>query len=198
MIRIASGQRILGEMLPGRASLATEYAVDLTTVQRAVFPLLKDGTLCADARRGTFVARAQSQTPAPHTDVALRTVGIVAASPYGSGATQGNDDWTRTVLSAVERVFAQRQIEVHFVNRLRESGDPTPAPDDRHHLQRIVGGRLWQSAGVLEGCRGTFRASRLTNAGELHRRTRRLPAPKLVVWLPGRRQIKVTNARFMG
>jgi DNA-binding LacI/PurR family transcriptional regulator len=46
-----------GVMLPSRRRLATEFGVDLHTVQRAIAPLLEDGTLNAVAGRGTFVSK---------------------------------------------------------------------------------------------------------------------------------------------
>ena len=54
--RVAGGQWPVGAMLPGRRDLARQYAVSLVTLDRAIGPLLADGTLRADDRRGTFVA----------------------------------------------------------------------------------------------------------------------------------------------
>jgi len=44
-------------MLPGRKSLAREYGVALNTLQAAIEPLVAEGILHADPRRGTFVAQ---------------------------------------------------------------------------------------------------------------------------------------------
>lgn len=49
-------------MLPSRRSLAKDYAVDLTTVQRAVARLVADGLLRADEGRGTFAVHAGAET----------------------------------------------------------------------------------------------------------------------------------------
>jgi DNA-binding LacI/PurR family transcriptional regulator len=53
--RIQRGQWSAGAMLPGRRDLAREYGVSSVTVGRAILPLVTDGTLRADDRRGTFI-----------------------------------------------------------------------------------------------------------------------------------------------
>lgn len=54
--RIAGGDWAIGAALPSRRDLAGEYEVALKTVQRAVAPLVADGTLEANPRRGTVLA----------------------------------------------------------------------------------------------------------------------------------------------
>ncbi|MDR3708475.1 MAG: substrate-binding domain-containing protein [Capsulimonadaceae bacterium] len=54
--RLQRSEWAQGEKLPGRARLAKEYGVDLSTLQRAILLLLSEGLLTADSRRGTFVA----------------------------------------------------------------------------------------------------------------------------------------------
>ena len=58
----------MNAMLPSRQSLAREYSVDLSTVQRAVSEMLTDGTLRADSGRGTFVARDLTLEATIHDD----------------------------------------------------------------------------------------------------------------------------------
>jgi len=54
--RIASGQWPVNTLIPDRHSLAKEYNVARTTVERAIARLLADGTLNARRSFGTFVA----------------------------------------------------------------------------------------------------------------------------------------------
>jgi len=55
--KIRSGFWRPGTLLPSRRNLAVQYGVGLITVERAVANLLADGTLEAQDRRGTFVAK---------------------------------------------------------------------------------------------------------------------------------------------
>ncbi|MDR3710346.1 MAG: GntR family transcriptional regulator [Capsulimonadaceae bacterium] len=55
--RIISGEWQLGALIPSRRSLADEYNVELSTIQRAIGSLLEQSVLRADGRRGTFVAK---------------------------------------------------------------------------------------------------------------------------------------------
>jgi len=65
--RIAGGEWSPGVVLPSRRDLAVEYRVAAKTVQRAITPLVDDGTLKANPRRGTAV----SSQPAPPRQEAL-------------------------------------------------------------------------------------------------------------------------------
>ena len=55
--QVEGGRWVVGAMLPSRRDLARQYAVSLVTLDRAIGPLLADGTLRADDRRGTFVLK---------------------------------------------------------------------------------------------------------------------------------------------
>ncbi|MDR3708292.1 MAG: substrate-binding domain-containing protein [Capsulimonadaceae bacterium] len=120
--RVASGEWQLGVMLPGRKSLAGEYHVDLSTIQRAIAALVADGTLRADMRRGTFVganpqehahpvgarpaATASNRTPPEARNV---LVGIIC--PMECDAATGNmtpSPRKAATVRAVEQVVAAR------------------------------------------------------------------------------------------
>jgi len=61
--RIAGGEWSPGVVLPSRRELAAEYNVAVKTVQRAITPLVEDGTLEANPRRGTVVSSRPHLTP---------------------------------------------------------------------------------------------------------------------------------------
>jgi DNA-binding LacI/PurR family transcriptional regulator/DNA-binding transcriptional regulator YhcF (GntR family) len=135
--RLRDGGWTVGTMLPSRQSLAREYGVDLSTVQRAIAALLEEGTLRADSGRGTFVARAlppergeapavpAEPTPAVAALLEGRTLGILCRLPY-------EDFWPRTIIHSLERVFADAGGTSHFVNLWpRAEGDDGADPDRR-------------------------------------------------------------------
>src|SRR5947209_1870349 len=84
--RIRSGQWPAGTMIPGRRELAREFHVSTATLERAILPLLTDGSLRADNRRGTFVG---SAAPSARTPESAREPGHVDAghpsAPLRSG-----------------------------------------------------------------------------------------------------------------
>jgi DNA-binding transcriptional regulator YhcF (GntR family)/DNA-binding LacI/PurR family transcriptional regulator len=59
--QVISGKWQPGQLIPSRLELEQMFETTPVTVQRAVKPLIEDGFLCAEGRRGTFV----SETP-PH------------------------------------------------------------------------------------------------------------------------------------
>lgn len=63
--QVEGGRWPVGAMLPSRRDLARQYAVSLVTLDRAIGPLLADGTLRADDRRGTFVLKLPALPPKP-------------------------------------------------------------------------------------------------------------------------------------
>jgi DNA-binding LacI/PurR family transcriptional regulator len=63
--RIRNGHWTPGGMLPGRKALASEYGVNLETVQRGIKRLVDEGILVVDSRRGTYVSRDQTVTGTP-------------------------------------------------------------------------------------------------------------------------------------
>ena len=114
--RVAGGQWPVGAMLPGRRDLARQYAVSLVTLDRAIGPLLADGTLRADDRRGTFVAsrpaesgdRARTARRAGERPKDAGTVGIVASlgTATSGSNTRSSTSWnTFCPARAVRRSF---------------------------------------------------------------------------------------------
>lgn len=98
--RISSGVIPAGMKLPGRSALAKEYNVALKTVERAVASLLKDGTLRADSRRGTYVTD-QSIRPRPMLDAAPPplVLGMVV------NMIPPRNHWIETIMQAMERIL---------------------------------------------------------------------------------------------
>ncbi len=130
--RISQGVWSVGVRLPSRQRLAREYAVDVSTVQKAIASLLADGTLRADNGRGTFVENAgnpagatESFTTVPVTPIltspdspdAVATVGILAE--FGEPAGY----WQRIILHSLERSVGADNGSTRFFD-LR----PTDAP----------------------------------------------------------------------
>jgi DNA-binding LacI/PurR family transcriptional regulator len=93
-------------MLPSRRDLATTFGVDFNTIQRALSPLVNDGTLRADAGRGTFVAErdacesgvARRSPQAGSSQLINRTVAIVSGTPAQS--FNPSAPWSNTLTSS--------------------------------------------------------------------------------------------------
>lgn len=147
--RIASGDWAPGAAIPGRRHLAKEYNVSPATIERAIVPLLADGTLRADDRRGTFVAETVvpvAQAPvvvpvhrpvrvhhqeAPASGFHLGPVAIVAPlyAPDCRDIGQ-NDQWVRDVVGAMENELAEHGRHTTFINRVpRHAPEPMPLQD---------------------------------------------------------------------
>ncbi len=77
--RVRTGQWRAGAMLPSRRDLAEQYRVSSVTINRALLPLITDGLLRADDRRGTFVADTGVEDPPASRRIVPRVFGIVAA-----------------------------------------------------------------------------------------------------------------------
>jgi len=123
--RIAAGQWLQGAVLPSRRELATEYGVDLNTLQRAISALVDDGTLQASPRRGTIVARgAKASSPdilpnnitsplmpgsaAPVSPIATHfMVGIAAGTALYLAPEDKDAIWRRATISALENALAR-------------------------------------------------------------------------------------------
>lgn len=95
--RIAAGEWVDGEMLPARGDLAWAYGVALGTLQRAIRPLIEEGLLHAEDKRGTFVAARPRAAPPVVAVVAWEPV-MVADDPDGP--------WAAVALGAIERAVA--------------------------------------------------------------------------------------------
>lgn len=136
--RIRNGDWAPGCVIPGRRHLAAEYKVAPATMERAIVPLLADGTLRADDRRGTFVAETTAQvtsTAAPTPEGVLvggRIAQRLAPPSYRQGPIAivaslyapdcrdigQNDHWIREIVGALENELAEHGRYTAFVNRV--------------------------------------------------------------------------------
>lgn len=138
-------------MLPSRRELAREYGVSPLTIERAINPLISEGVLRADDRRGTFVAaggsaasavvevveRPQSDRAVVHVvgprrmETAQATIGIVA-SLYVSHQDhlELNNFWVRLMVQSLEQAFSENGYRTRFCNRVHGVGEsPVPLRD---------------------------------------------------------------------
>lgn len=118
--RIRRGQWPAGAMLPGRRDLAREYGVSSVTVGRAILPLVTDGTLRADDRRGTFigpsvagtnVAGAGPTRKPPAVAAPTGVFGIVAACEPGRASQDA------VILHALEQALSEAGHVASVCNR---------------------------------------------------------------------------------
>ncbi len=126
----------MSQMLPGRRTLATEYGVALTTIERAVATLVSEGWLRADDRRGTFVARmaegiGRDSGPAPQTprpDPLHATIGIIATVVRWRSEEEERAQWPMRLLNACEhRLSANPGLTVRYVNTVDSGSDQAAA-----------------------------------------------------------------------
>jgi len=137
-------------MLPSRRDLAREFGVSPITIERAITPLLAEGVLRADDRRGTFVARSLAVThasvletsrPAPlraealavahvlnppaHTERATATIGIVASLyVFNRDHLELHNFWIRLLVQSMEHSFSELSHRTRFYNRVQGQGQP--------------------------------------------------------------------------
>jgi DNA-binding LacI/PurR family transcriptional regulator len=122
--KISAGFWQAGVVLPSRRDLASEYEVDVNTLQRAIAPLLKDGTLRTNGNRGTFVAgnaltfahppvttagiepRRAGQS-IPSASFSTATIGIIAA-------VEAEHFWTKSILHSIESNLASSAATTRF------------------------------------------------------------------------------------
>lgn len=136
-------------MLPSRRDLARDYGVSPVTIERAITPLLSEGLLRADDRRGTFVARIGAApaaqdildgAAAPAAAVVRDTrpriarpagtgvVGIVASLyVFNQDHLELNNYWVRLVIQSLEGALSEAGFTTQLYNRVREQGRP-PQP----------------------------------------------------------------------
>ena len=115
--QVAGGQWPVGAMLPSRRDLARHYSVSLVTLERAISPLLADGILRADDRRGTFVAElppnlgAGNRVAAPPVPGhAIGSVGIVVSLAVPEGHEY-------QILHELEQVLSDKVRSLFVLNR---------------------------------------------------------------------------------
>ena len=130
--RILNGDWPVGTEIPGRRSLATDFGVSLTTIEKAVQPLLANGTLRATSRRGTLVAR--TPDAASHSTPSDSQAGW-QAPPLLNGSRQASlamicasDDFDDPdvmarspmylILTAIERMFSTAGGCTQLIRRL--------------------------------------------------------------------------------
>ncbi len=137
--RLHDGRWSVGEMLPGRRDLAKEFGVSVATIERAILPLLSEGMLRSDGRRGTFVGRIAGERNAASVPAAKEaaysaqtgTVGIVASFGYKlqPGVDQ-NGYWNRMLTDSMERQFSDANQTIVVINRVPIGGEsPIPLAD---------------------------------------------------------------------
>jgi DNA-binding LacI/PurR family transcriptional regulator len=139
--KVRDGFWLPGAMLPSRKALADEYNVDLRTLQNAIAPLLADGALRADNRRGTFVPRGSDaaraemersrQAVAQSLQVSLArrartgaTLGIVAiGAPISDYFNNPGHfpNWSLGLIRSVEQVFSDAGGATLFQSRHDEN-----------------------------------------------------------------------------
>ena len=135
--QVGEGNWSIGAMLPSRRALARQYSVSLVTLDRAIGPLLADGTLRADDRRGTFVLRLPKKTAeyeAPEAQSILRSPlrsrpeGIdrvespipVRSGSVGIIASLARDEGQEyLILHELEQVLSQRGFSTTVLNRMQ-------------------------------------------------------------------------------
>jgi DNA-binding LacI/PurR family transcriptional regulator/DNA-binding transcriptional regulator YhcF (GntR family) len=119
---IAGGHWAVGEQLPSRLRLAQQYRVDVTTLQRAIVPLVADGTLRADRGGGTYVqtgVTAAARPEAPVLQAAHPIIGIVPTLyPHADPA-----DWSLTLVRTLERTCAGFGIATRVFNIVAPDGE---------------------------------------------------------------------------
>ena len=145
--QVAGGRWAVGAMLPSRRDLAQEYAVSLVTLDRAIGPLLADGILRADDRRGTFVSELPAQRPR-HISVD-RTAEKPTLSLGGSanekfGSIGVITTYTQVVgqellvLHELEQVLSPWGLPVHVTSLVRGSTPPRSLTETIQAMVREV------------------------------------------------------------
>ncbi len=117
--RVRQGEWAAGARLPGRQALSQCYEADIHTIERAVAPLLRDGLLWAESRRGTFVAEdvparppvADAAPPARFARKATATAGIL----YACSPDAPESDWQPMIRRSLERQLALSGITSQLI-----------------------------------------------------------------------------------
>jgi len=113
-------------MIPSRRDLASQYFVSLLTIGRAVEPLLADGTLRSDDRRGTFVAGANTANGKMESPSMVASAALGGKSPVsnvGMVAYIARDDFPeQLIVHTIEHVLSTKGDRVSLFNRYRGAG----------------------------------------------------------------------------
>jgi len=126
---IGRGEWGPGMLIPSRRELGRHYSVDHNVVQRALIPLVQDGTLVTGSGRGTYVAspgtggvplagaKAAHRAGIENPGAARFTVGIIATIWNYDGFTrEPQDNHPEVAVRAAERVLARSHVSVRFWN----------------------------------------------------------------------------------
>lgn len=125
---IADGLWVVDARLPSRQQLARLYHADISTVQRAITPLLLDGILRADRGGGTYVAVGVSalqtsnilyQPIASSHRTAQPIIGIVAILDPQADPS----DWSLTLVRTLERTCAGHGVATQVFNVVTSAGE---------------------------------------------------------------------------
>ncbi len=139
--RVRQSEWAVGARLPGRQALSQDYGADIHTIERAIAPLLRDGLLRAESRRGTFVAEdvpayppvADGAPPARFARTATATAGILY--PFSPDAPES--DWQPVIRRSLERQLALYGITSQLIP-LTPGALPT-AQDIEHWAEEGIG-----------------------------------------------------------
>jgi len=134
-------------MLPSRRELVKLYSVDLSTVQRALLPLISDGTLEAQTGRGTFVSanvapvasalnideiltrsRARGAGhPISSRSLSNKTIGIIGRLPrFRDDGTLTGIYWVKAIVNAMERSITEAGGATRLFDILRPDEEIVP------------------------------------------------------------------------
>jgi len=131
---IRTGMWPAGTRLPSRAPLAKQYGVALSTLDRAIMGLVREGIVRVDDRKGTFVVdAAQNAAQADTLPVVQKTLHTVAVLfEHMSGANTVEtipDPWFALVLKTIQSVAQSKGVETVLHNRCSADGDLRPLSD---------------------------------------------------------------------
>ena len=130
--QVEGGRWAVGAMLPSRRDLARQYAVSLVTLDRAIGPLLADGTLRADDRRGTFVLKRSAASPRqdgwekPGTGSYAGGEGPLRVGPVGIITSIAPDAAGQEffILPELEHALSQSGLSTTVLNRVSDPASP--------------------------------------------------------------------------
>jgi LacI family transcriptional regulator len=148
--RVARGEWKPGMLLPRRRDLAREYEIDINTLQRAILPLVADGTLLAEGKRGTIVNGVSDTPLIPQQRVQTNsasanrvrrsgvaedflrkaTIGVVAQLETGQAlAASTGTTHTRDTLRSIESTCTNHGGQVRLFNTYLAGGTGCGAND---------------------------------------------------------------------
>jgi len=138
---IRSGVWVAGSRLPSRAPLARHYGVALSTLDRAIMGLVREGIVRVSDRKGTYVVGVDERNSIMPAGAAcpakgLQTVAVVF--DHFSGAVTVDtipDPWFATVIGAIQRQLNSKGVQTLVHNRWTYEGGLRPLS---HALEECV------------------------------------------------------------